>query len=164
MTNPTSPSPTGSAYAEDLALALELADRADGVTLHRFNSADLQVQSKPDMTPVSDADISCEEMLREHLGGARHKDAPKTTSAACRCGRRSLLCLSTASPSSVWFLPRRWGGGGTRPKTTVLSGASSILNRTRYRFPRCVNWMVPRCRFPHWQAGKNATSAAISWN
>lgn len=79
MTNPISESrvdtSTGSAYAEDLALALELADRADGITLHRFNSADLRVQAKPDMTPVSDADIACEEMLREQLGGARHKDA-----------------------------------------------------------------------------------------
>ena len=71
MTNPHSTSP----YAEDLALALELADRADGITLNRFQSADLQIESKPDMTPVSDADVACEEMLREQLGGARHNDA-----------------------------------------------------------------------------------------
>ena len=45
-------------YSDDLALALELADIADGITLDRFESTDLSVDSKPDMTPVTDADLS----------------------------------------------------------------------------------------------------------
>ncbi|RNE48720.1 histidinol-phosphatase [Corynebacterium alimapuense] len=64
-----------STYADDLAFALELADLADALTLDRFEATDLSVESKPDMTPVSDADLACEEMLRERLADARPSDA-----------------------------------------------------------------------------------------
>ncbi|MBK6761773.1 MAG: histidinol-phosphatase [Micrococcales bacterium] len=59
----------------DLELALELADLADEVSMSRYGSADLQVTTKPDMTPVSDADRSVEQRLRERLGQARPDDA-----------------------------------------------------------------------------------------
>lgn len=62
-------------YADDLALALELADIADAITLDRFEATDLAVNSKPDMTPVSDADLACEEALRAKLTEARPTDA-----------------------------------------------------------------------------------------
>ncbi|MCQ4619553.1 histidinol-phosphatase [Corynebacterium sp. CCUG 65737] len=62
-------------YSDDLALALELAELADGITLDRFESADLKVDSKPDMTPVSDADIAVEAALRAKLESARPSDA-----------------------------------------------------------------------------------------
>ena len=47
----------------DLAYALELADAADALTLPRFRAADLLVETKPDLTPVTDADRSVERML-----------------------------------------------------------------------------------------------------
>ncbi|HHU68567.1 histidinol-phosphatase [Corynebacterium sp.] len=62
-------------YTDDLALALELADLADSLTFDRFEATDLNVTSKPDMTPVSDADIACEEALRAKLAEARPADA-----------------------------------------------------------------------------------------
>ncbi|WP_026196232.1 histidinol-phosphatase [Corynebacterium lubricantis] len=62
-------------YADDLALALELAELADSITLERFEAADLEVNSKPDMTPVSDADLAVEETLRAKLEDARPNDA-----------------------------------------------------------------------------------------
>lgn len=62
-------------YSDDLALALELADLADGITLDRFESSDLKVDSKPDFTPVSDADLAVEEALRTKLADARPTDA-----------------------------------------------------------------------------------------
>jgi histidinol-phosphatase len=37
---------------DDLALALELADVADAITLGRFGAKDLLVETKPDLTPV----------------------------------------------------------------------------------------------------------------
>ena len=40
----------------DLRFAHELADAADAVTLGRFRALDLQVETKPDLTPVSEAD------------------------------------------------------------------------------------------------------------
>lgn len=62
-------------YSDDLALALELADLADSITLERFEAADLSVEAKPDMTPVSDADLAVEEALRAKLAEARPADA-----------------------------------------------------------------------------------------
>ncbi|WIM68324.1 histidinol-phosphatase [Corynebacterium breve] len=62
-------------YADDLALALELAELADSITAERFEAADLEVNSKPDMTPVSDADLAVEEAIREKLSDARPNDA-----------------------------------------------------------------------------------------
>ena len=55
----------------DLRFALELADAADALTLPRFGAADLQVETKPDLTPVTDADRSVERMLRERIGRER---------------------------------------------------------------------------------------------
>ena len=62
-------------YADDLALALKLADAADAITLERFEAADLSVESKPDMTPVSDADLAVEQAMRAELAAARPADA-----------------------------------------------------------------------------------------
>jgi histidinol-phosphatase len=60
---------------DDLAVALSLADRADAVTLARFGALDLQVDTKPDLTPVTDADRAVETGLREALGRARPSDS-----------------------------------------------------------------------------------------
>ena len=51
----------------DLALALELADIADAVSMRRFRATDLRVDTKGDGTPVTDADRQVEERLRETL-------------------------------------------------------------------------------------------------
>jgi len=64
--------PTG---ADDLELALELADAADSISLRRFGAADLTVTAKPDLTPVSDADLAVETALRKVIAGRRPDDA-----------------------------------------------------------------------------------------
>ena len=48
----------------DLRFALELADAADAITLARFRATDLRVETKPDLTPVSEADRAVEETVR----------------------------------------------------------------------------------------------------
>jgi histidinol-phosphatase len=63
------------ASAEDLALALELADLADEITLRRFGAADLVVETKPDLTPVTEADKAVERALRERIAAARPEDS-----------------------------------------------------------------------------------------
>jgi len=55
----------------DLTLALELADLADRISTERFRATDLVVETKPDMTPVSEADTAIERALRERLAAAR---------------------------------------------------------------------------------------------
>jgi histidinol-phosphatase len=59
----------------DLDVALSLADAADAITIDRFGAVDLRVDSKPDLTPVSDADLAVETTLREHLARSRPGDA-----------------------------------------------------------------------------------------
>jgi histidinol-phosphatase len=59
----------------DLSLALELADAADEVTTARFGALDLHVETKPDHTPVSDADRSVEDALRSLLAVRRPGDS-----------------------------------------------------------------------------------------
>jgi histidinol-phosphatase len=58
----------------DLALALTLADRADTLTRARFGALDLRIDTKPDLTPVTDADRAVESDLREVLGRDRPGD------------------------------------------------------------------------------------------
>ena len=60
---------------DDLALALRLADAADAVTLPRFRAADLEVTTKPDRSPVTDADTAAEEVLRALIAVERPGDA-----------------------------------------------------------------------------------------
>ncbi len=62
-------------YTDDLTLALELADAADALTMSRFQALDLRVDTKPDTTPVSDADTATETLIRERLSAARPDDA-----------------------------------------------------------------------------------------
>ena len=58
----------------DLELALELAAIADGITMARYLAQDLVITTKPDNTPVTDADKATEEALRKHLAVARPAD------------------------------------------------------------------------------------------
>ncbi len=62
-------------YEDDLRLALELADIADGITMLRYRSADLEVETKSDLTPVSESDKRAELALRDRLGDLRPDDA-----------------------------------------------------------------------------------------
>jgi histidinol-phosphatase len=59
----------------DLELALSLADDADAITLARFRAHDLRVETKPDLTPVSEADRAVESVLRERLARERPGEA-----------------------------------------------------------------------------------------
>jgi histidinol-phosphatase len=62
-------------FDDDLRFAHVLADAADDITMRRFRALDLSVQSKPDLTPVTDADLAAEESLRGVLRRARPRDA-----------------------------------------------------------------------------------------
>ncbi|HUP32920.1 MAG TPA: inositol monophosphatase family protein [Gaiellaceae bacterium] len=58
----------------DLAFALSLADDADAISLARFRALDLRVETKPDLTPVSEADRAVESALRGRLERERPDD------------------------------------------------------------------------------------------
>jgi histidinol-phosphatase len=62
-------------HADDLSVALRLADAADGITTARFRADDLVVDRKPDRTPVTDADTAVEDAIRLVLASDRPADA-----------------------------------------------------------------------------------------
>jgi histidinol-phosphatase len=62
------------ALSDDLALAHLLADAADAITLDRYLAQDLKIESKPDATPVTDADRAVEVAIREMLSRERGSD------------------------------------------------------------------------------------------
>ncbi|WP_084105849.1 histidinol-phosphatase [Demequina sp. NBRC 110056] len=66
--------PTGP-YAEDLALAMTIADQADALTLANFASDDLTVELKADDTPVTAVDRETELLIRRLLDEHRPADA-----------------------------------------------------------------------------------------
>ena len=100
-----------SAYTDDLRLAHMIADSVDAKTMSFFTSMDFEVETKPDLTPVTEADRQAEELIRGQLSRARGRDAilgeefgstgpvrgsgsstrstgPRTSSAACLPGPR----------------------------------------------------------------------------
>ena len=64
----------GERMRADLEVALELAQRADAITLDRFGALDLRIDTKPDLTPVTDADEAVEADLRAVLARERPDD------------------------------------------------------------------------------------------
>ena len=58
----------------DLDLALRLADAADAISLPRFGSG-LAIETKPDLTPVTEADRAVEAAIRRILAAERPGDA-----------------------------------------------------------------------------------------
>ncbi|MFJ6652118.1 histidinol-phosphatase [Microbacterium sp. NPDC091313] len=61
-------------FADDLALALRLADAADAVAMARFDAADLDVSAKPDASFVTEADLATERAIRAILDAERPAD------------------------------------------------------------------------------------------
>lgn len=60
--------------SKDLEFALRLADEADEISLSRFRALDLNVETKPDRTPVTDADRAVEARIRELISEYSHGD------------------------------------------------------------------------------------------
>jgi histidinol-phosphatase len=61
-------------YTDDLNLALKLADAADAISLARFRALDLTVETKPDRSPVTDADRAVELSIKDILASERPED------------------------------------------------------------------------------------------
>ena len=66
---------TDYSISDDLSLALTLAAVADLVSLDRFSALDLVVTTKPDRTPVTDADQAVERSIRAGIEAARPTDS-----------------------------------------------------------------------------------------
>jgi histidinol-phosphatase len=98
------------AYGDDLAIALRLADVADRIALRRFGALDLRVQTKPDLTPVTDADRAVEQALRDELSHSRPHDAVlgeelADTAGSGHSGRRWVIDPIDATKNFVRRVP-----------------------------------------------------------
>jgi histidinol-phosphatase len=95
--------------ADDLALALELADLADSITLRRYRAEDLVIDTKPDLTPVTEADRAVEEAVRARLADSRPDDAvvgeEYGSSTASPSGRRWIVDPIDGTKSYVRGMP-----------------------------------------------------------
>jgi histidinol-phosphatase len=72
----------------DLELALALADLADAIALERFGAADLAVETKPDSTPVTEADRGVERAILVRLARDRPGDGVLGEEFGAREGER----------------------------------------------------------------------------
>jgi histidinol-phosphatase len=74
----------------DLELALEMATIADQLAMSRYRALDLSIETKPDFTPVTEADRAVETALRGLLAQKRPEDGvigeefPNTNESALR--------------------------------------------------------------------------------
>jgi histidinol-phosphatase len=71
----TDTTPAPYSLNDDLALALALAANADHISLDRFQALDLVVTTKPDRSPVTDADQAVERSIRSGIEAARPGDS-----------------------------------------------------------------------------------------
>ena len=62
-------------YSDDLSFALNLADIGDRLAMQRFRDAELVIETKPDFSPVTEADRGVERALRDELARDRPADA-----------------------------------------------------------------------------------------
>jgi histidinol-phosphatase len=62
-------------YDDDLRLAHVVCDQVDALTMSRFKALDLAVETKPDLSPVTDADRAAEDLVRSQLRRTRPRDA-----------------------------------------------------------------------------------------
>lgn len=85
-----------SRISDDLQVAAGIIDQVDHFTLSRFRATDLHVETKPDFTPVTDADRGAERIIREKLSQYRSRDAiygeeEGSTGSSVSPGRRWII-------------------------------------------------------------------------
>jgi histidinol-phosphatase len=90
---------------EDLQLALQLADAADAISRERFLAVDLEVTTKPDKTPVTDADRAIEQIIIDILGRERGEDFMLGEEFGEQAGRVAEHPVVTADhPHRQWII------------------------------------------------------------
>ena len=164
-------------YHDDLRLAHVLADAADAATMDRFKALDLKVETKPDMTPVSEADKAAEELIRGQLQRARPRDAilgeeygiegtgPRRWVVDPIDGTKNYVrgvpglgdpdladggaARAATSRWSAWSPRPRWAAAGGRRRAHGAYTGRSLTSATRLqRLAGRPSWRTPRSRTP----------------
>ncbi len=112
--------------SKDLEFALELAQSADEISLSRFRALDLKVETKPDRTPVTDADKAVEERLRSMISDYSPTDVV--------IGEE----FGSAAGSREWIIdPIDGTANFLRNTSTAVSAAWKFLRWQASRTPTC---------------------------
>jgi histidinol-phosphatase len=69
MSSSTTGGKSSSQYSAELAFALTLVDHADAISLSRYQALDLVITTKPDNSPVTDADKAVERAIIDAIAG-----------------------------------------------------------------------------------------------
>ena len=166
-----------SEWSAELDLALTIADAADQVTMGHYLSRDLRVDTKPDRTPVTEADQAAEQTIRqlltEHrpgdqiLGeefGTEDSDSDRRWIIDPIDGTANYLRgvpIWCTSSLSKWPVSRWWSriGTGTGPALVGRGGCRRLYPRRRRlaaRFTPAASptWPTPRSRSPTARLGR----------
>ena len=170
------PMPTN--YTDDLRLAHVLADDADSLSTNRFQALDLRVDTKPDLTPVTDADRAVEEGIRRTLSRARPRDAVlgEEQGSTGSSQRRWVVDPIDGTKNFVRGVPV-WAtlislmvedevvvgrglradaaaGAGGRPRAAAPSPASRCSSPPSAGSPTSPGSTTPRSPTPRWTGGR----------
>jgi len=74
MSSSSTDGKSSSQYSAELAFALTLADRADAISLSRYQALDLEITTKPDNSPVTDADKAVERAIIDAIAAQYPSD------------------------------------------------------------------------------------------
>jgi len=74
MSSSTNSGNSSPQYSAELAFALTLADRADAISLSRYQALDLEITTKPDNSPVTDADKAVERAIIDAIAAQYPSD------------------------------------------------------------------------------------------
>ena len=123
-------------FQRELAFAHDVADRAAGVGLGFFHGG-FEVMTKPDSTPVTEADLAIEAMVRERIA---HEFQATTSSARSRAARTRV-----AAPGSwIRSTPRRIRPGDPDLGTLLALRVEGDLKVAVVSPPRSGS-ATPRC-------------------
>lgn len=177
-------------YLDDLRFAHVLADAADATTMARFKALDLKVETKPDMTPVSEADKAAEELIRGQLQRARPRDAilGEEFGLAGTGPRRWVVDPIDGTKNYVRGVPvwatlislMEAAEGGYQPVVGVVSAPAlgrrwwaakghgaftgrSLSSASRLRVSRVAELSTRPSRTPPSAAGRSAAASTASW-
>ena len=95
-------------FDDDLRFAHVLADAADDITMRRFRALDLRVDAKPDLTPVSDADLATEEALRNLLRRGRPRRREPMANKNCKTNYKTPVQVCSPWKSEDWWVVIQW--------------------------------------------------------
>ena len=179
--------PSAADYTDDLRLAHVLADDADSLTEARFQALDLHVMSKPDLTPVTEADLAVEEAHPPHAlpgalarrrdrRGARHH-RPQPAAVDRRPDRRHQELRPGRPGLGHPDRPGRRRRGRRRRRLRARAAAPLVGRARRRRLdrplaaqgaaaarsPTSAGWRTPRCPTPRSTAGTSAAGSTTSW-